>query len=586
MKYLIGLIIIVTIVNFTAIATTFGEQESTISERVLLMKDQINDFQQEIQNKAVSGVGRYYIGADGACDFSTIQQGIDATIGDANAPELLIASNKTYDENLVLDGIHMFMDGSYSNCSDARNGIHGGNRAVITGDSGSTLPIIRVQGSSFNYSIIIKNFQIRDSSNVGLQTFTSSATISLENILFFQLTGGVVRVQGAPIPKTNILIKNSILLLNSSTNGGAINCSGTNNLIALENTSLVSNSATGDGGAVYLELACDFSMTGSGLENNTAAGRGAGIYAEFGSDVELEQVIFNSNIATGDGGAIFAQDSATTISAISTKFSRNKSDASGGAITLRSGASFNIKRTEIPCLDADRCNFFDENEASNLGGAIYNNDSSINVSSTYFEDNRANFGTAIYSIGSSALNIIEGGVFNHNGNNGADGFGDAYVIRANQNAEFDVSYSTFADNNAEIATFGVTSGSGLNIQSSIIYDFSSSDVFGVDPGGLLDFQCLIVHETDSFTIISEAVTAEDPFFVDPANRDYHLDAAVSPAVDYCTNAQAVPVFKDIDFEDRGFDDVLIPNNNATNGTYDVGADEAQFSDIIFKHGFE
>ncbi|MCB1586900.1 MAG: hypothetical protein KDI52_11495, partial [Xanthomonadales bacterium] len=71
----------------------------------------------------------------------------------------------------------------------------------------------------------------------------------------------------------------------------------------------------------------------------------------------------------------------------------------------------------------------------------------------------------------------------------------------------------------------------------------------------------------------------DPQFVNRANRDYHI-AATSPVRDLC-DASDLLFGKDMDFENRGWDDPTISGD-----PYDVGADETYASDIIFEDGFE
>ncbi len=87
---------------------------------------------------------------------------------------------------------------------------------------------------------------------------------------------------------------------------------------------------------------------------------------------------------------------------------------------------------------------------------------------TYFENNRADSGTALALLLNSTTKI-EGSVFNHNGNHAANGFDDSSVIYATSNANATISYSTFADNNALFSIFEQTFPSNLNIYSSIIH---------------------------------------------------------------------------------------------------------------------
>ncbi len=87
MKYLIGLSIVLHL-PMTAFSANTEEGTATIQARKIIAEQQVSNFRQEMHDKSASGVGRYYIGADGSCDFSSIQQGINATVGDMNGPEV------------------------------------------------------------------------------------------------------------------------------------------------------------------------------------------------------------------------------------------------------------------------------------------------------------------------------------------------------------------------------------------------------------------------------------------------------------------------------------------------------------------
>ncbi|MCB1605031.1 MAG: hypothetical protein KDI59_10305 [Xanthomonadales bacterium] len=72
--------------------------------------------------------------------------------------------------------------------------------------------------------------------------------------------------------------------------------------------------------------------------------------------------------------------------------------------------------------------------------------------------------------------------------------------------------------------------------------------------------------------------------MNPGNRDFHIDSALSPAVDYCDNSKTGTLQQDIDYEIRGWDDPNVPGN--VFGAFDVGADETYENDVIFRNGFE
>ncbi|MFK8012800.1 MAG: hypothetical protein AB8B80_12220 [Marinicellaceae bacterium] len=75
----------------------------------------------------------------------------------------------------------------------------------------------------------------------------------------------------------------------------------------------------------------------------------------------------------------------------------------------------------------------------------------------------------------------------------------------------------------------------------------------------------------------------DPQFIDRENNDYHIKASTSPAVDFCDNSMAPALYKDMDNEQRGWDD---PSVSDIVGPFDIGYDETYENDIIFQQDFD
>jgi predicted outer membrane repeat protein len=524
-------------------------------------------------------VDRFYVGSDNDCDFLTIQAAINAANSSQNPPEILIADNKNYIENLNISLNNILIDGSFANCTDARNGVHGGNKAKLKGFLGTQFASIKITG----LFVIIKNIQLDTNTSGGILA-NATSVITLENLLFFQLGDSAIKIEGdGPI---DLKIKNSLFLLNSATRGAAINCSGIENTnilfhsIEVTDGSGFANNFASTGGAVDLRDGCSFSMFDGGFQNNNSAFSGGAI-AAYKVEVDLNRVTFTENISGGQGGAIVAEESQITANA--SRFIRNESTDIGGAIAINPNSTLKLESSMENCINSIKCSLFDGNKSTN-GGAI-NSFGNIDISSTYFENNRANVGTAL-SLSFNTITKIEGSVFNHNGNHAANGFDDRNVIYASGDQNTTISYTTFADNKVLFSTFKQEFPSFLNVYSSIIYDPSSGDVFDSDAGSNQNINCLIVHEDQSFDANNAFVTVADPMFVDATNGDYHINAAISPAVDYCTNTQAMAVYQDIDFQNRGFDDPDVTNlGNNPLAIYDIGADESYGNDI-FKNGFE
>ncbi len=104
-----------------------------------------------------------------------------------------------------------------------------------------------------------------------------------------------------------------------------------------------------------------------------------------------------STVTSGNGGAIYANNNAT-LNLVNCIFSGNIAASNGGAIHAYTNASLYISDCQfINCKSPN---------ATRLGGAIYSQNSLLNISNTYFTGNNAgNGGGAIHAIESTTLNI-------------------------------------------------------------------------------------------------------------------------------------------------------------------------------------
>ncbi|VAW19484.1 hypothetical protein MNBD_BACTEROID05-172, partial [hydrothermal vent metagenome] len=421
--------------------------------------------------------------------------------------------------------------------------------------------------------------------------------------------GGGVNLSGGAI---ELILNDTLIIQNSAFNGGGIYCDGSFSKIIMTGNSGVShNSAQGAGGGVYVTNGCEFTLysgtgvtdigTNQGISDNQADAQGGGIYADNGAIVTLyghekcenntcignntDPVNVNNNRSDSDssggerGGGIYLTGIGTKVNVYAGLFSENISP-NGGAIYVNDFASLLVERLSKECWDAVKCNYFFKNRAlgAGTGGALQNDQGFLKISSAYFEENDGRTGSVLYAFGSNSHNTFEGSVFNHNNNQGN---GDNYVIRAASSSNVEISYSTFADNYiANSSVFGITSDSTLVLYTSIVNE-PEGDVLAANPG-VTDIFCIMAHELNSFT--GSIRFLGDPLFVDRLMRDYHL-SQISPAIDACNNihnATAIAKYKDIDFENRGIDD--LDKFNAL-GVYDIGADEVLVQ-LIFSNGFE
>jgi len=552
----------------------------------------------------------FTIGSDAACDFDSATQTIQDVI-DTGVGEVRIAHNGLYDSPIVINS-SVKLSGGYLDCSaaDANNST---THTTIDAPGGVAIPTVNIQGSFFYNSILIEHitFMGQDANFSAISAFNAFAEIILNdvwitghNIDAFNFGGGINLSEGA----IDLTLLDTLVFNNSAHRGGGIYCDGSFSSITIQGDSGVAhNTAQGQGGGVYLTNGCELTIysgvsnpdasTNFGISDNLSYNEGGGIYADLGAQVTLyghqfcdsngcvgnntSPVNVNNNTSgffpgsvTNDdrGAGIYAIDQGTIVNVYAGLFKDN-SARFGGALYVGNSASLNVSRLSGDCWDVTRCNYFLNNIGlSGSGGAIYSLQGQLNISSSYFEENTAPLGSAM-SVGSSFLRI-EGSVFNNNNQAVLPGVS---VIAASISSTVEIIHSTFADNFIEnTATFSVSPNSELRLYSSIVNDPLGAVL---NSFGSTTLNCVMVH--DASLLLGTNIIEASPGFVDRNNRDYHL-LANAQAKDVCDNSVSQSQFKDIDFEQRGLDDPLLPN---IVGTFDVGADEA-FVESIFANGFE
>jgi Chlamydia polymorphic membrane protein (Chlamydia_PMP). len=595
-----------------------SSQDNKISEQVqqdIELLKSIKEFTKQASGSFIT-VGGDILG----CHFSNIQDAIDS-IPFSGSGEIRIATNKTYNENIIIDEINVSLIGGYDDCFDAGLPFGPDTTQVQVDGSNVALPALRIAGDILRNTISLKNMALKNGTatssllGAGLTAFNADAQVALENVTISNNSGSGLAILGLNNGVTNtdiIMTETTISSNTASLVGGGIYCSGSDaSIIMASDSGLIFNQVTasnGQGGGAFISGGCTLSMYSAGMVGNLAKDGGGGLYANNGARINLigrqvcdgsdclgdniRPVRFNGNRGDsdlsdqGNGGAILIKG-ATTLVDMSQVWIDNNSAFHGGAISVHEGATLMIDRFSKTCWNShidDKCNLFESNSASpsnGQGGAIYNDNSIVVLNKAYIENNRADFGTAIYAVGESAASIIDGSVFNHNGNDGIT-YQDKYVVRANGGAEFLVLNSTFADNHATESVFGISSllNSHLTVKRSIIHDSSSGAVLNANTG-TTEFECILAHDINS--IDGTQLFFGDPEFIDRDNGNYHLNASLSPAVDLCIDTFGS---RDIDMEFRGWDDPTVINqDNNPDATYDAGADETYDNDIIFKSGF-
>ncbi len=565
------------------------------------------------------------VGDDGACDFRVGANRIQSAI-DSGAEEIRIASNATYEENIVINtfAINLSIRGGFADCTQAYNNNQSDaiiDRAEITRLSGEVTSVFSIRNLPSNIVTTFENLIITggDSNeqgsggSVGLSETDSD--VIFNNVWMTgankSFTGGGLSVVSSN--STVILNHTDIFNNNVAGSGGGIYCNNFtaqpkfSSIIITETSNLYANIAGGSGGGALIGEDCLLSsFSGSsvlfgekGIYNNSATDNGGAvqvfggggllIYGHilcdlsnncFGNSSDPASVYGNQANAflntNRNGGAIDASGTGTDVTIIAGHVFSNSIDQSltdfgaGGAISLKSQATLNVSHpglsnSTVACWDLDRCNLFNFNSA-HIGGVIYTNDSNVNISHAVFENNEANNGMAFYFSGNEVISI-ENSIINNNGENGNGNHDDDNLIHVAGNTTLNMSYTTIADNDSDQVVFEVGPSATLNLHSSIVHDVNSGNVIGPTSGTIVS-NCVMAHEISSFTGTNNAL--DDPEFIDRANKNYHLNATISPAIDYCHILPSI-LNKDIDYQERGFDNLALSNFL---GTYDIGADES------------
>lgn len=603
------------IILFMGVNVNANNNTSEINAQIKTMSVGFNNFYKTYQQRQVNGLFST-VGAD-SCDFTSIQDAIDS-----NADEVRVATNMIYNEKLTLTDRDIIIRGGFATCTDANNNNQSSNRSIVDHTGLNLGAIIAISGSNQRSTVVLENLRLTGATSSGIETVVADAEILLNNMRIDnnQLTTGAVGGGiGAFGGDTDFILIDTIISDNSAEFGGGILCSGVNVSFSISGesgvsqnmaTGIVPNSNSGHGGGLFVTDGCEVIMysgtqntnaqTLIGISGNLANEDGGGIYISQGASVFLsghrsspnsgidffgddsKPVNLNNNISDstnsgkGGGGAFITGTDSFLI--ITGGLIKDNASTNGGGIFTQNDATLYVTRLENECWDSDRCVFFQNNIARNNGngGAIYNMFSRVLITNSYFEDNQAGLGTAIYAKnGIKEDNRIDVNVFNHN-SKPANGLNDKHVISF-ESSGADITHSTFADNNVDEAVFGLDFASSLRLVASIVHEDSGLVATAPILGSIIS-GCVLVHDTTNISLSIQA----DPEFIDRNNRDYHLNPDVSPAVDMCLDS-SISVFKDIDFNQRPWD---YPNiDNAFGASYaDAGADEVY--DIIFSNGFE
>ena len=408
---------------------------------------------------------------------------IIGTAGAADAEDSIEKVNTvptdTINDNPVSDGdFEILSDESDGNFTDLKSLIDNAEEnSTVTLDRNYTF------NSGDSNELIIDKVLIIDGNNMsidaGKNTFSiyvNSSNVVLKNINFINFRN-TITWNGANGQLENSLIQNSSGVLwngdygkitdstfhsntgtgfyNVGYRAGALYFGGYN--MSVYNSKFINNSVANYGGAIQMGSGL---ISGCYFENNTA-------YGQWGGAIMVESlykdymVIYNStfknNKAGGRGGAIGSDT--PNIKVYDCEFINNTA-ITGGAI---------YTRYDGPGLEIGFCNFTDNN-ATEAGGALCSDASSVKVDNCNFNNNLAPEGSAIYNTG-DGLSLSQS---NFTGNTVDDSIvvsPDFYSKEIGGSDEVNLTNSTLENRDFYVSVDGIGDGSDITNPSNFTYAY-------------------------------------------------------------------------------------------------------------------
>mgnify|MGYP001952891940 CR=1 FL=1 len=416
----------------------------------------------------IQGVNYLTVGADNACDYSLIQNAVDNSIGKS----IRVASNKVYNENVVINNRHASIKGGFANCTDAGNNITDLSRPII--DGGGTGAVITVSNTDLELNVTLNNLYLGNG-DAGILT-TADSIMSLSNVAILNNNStGFFAIGGSQeITMTDVIV--------NSNQGSGILCSGADISLTIEGESVISdNTSINTAGGVGVSNSCFLSMKApTVVKSNEANSNGGGISVSSGASVELLGVEISQNKANadndqeGDGGGLYAQGLNTTVYAINARFLNNQGYV-GGAVMVENGANFsalNYEDTEVaPCKKPGKCSQFVGNNANRKGGAVAVVAANAFIGNSWIAHNNANFYPAVMAEKNGKVEI-EGSyiVRNGDGENDVRLMGVLNIINEFPDTEMKLRNVTIANNNTPGGAISNSRGKMTVLSSIVIHD--------------------------------------------------------------------------------------------------------------------
>ncbi|MCF6300648.1 MAG: hypothetical protein L3J52_05970 [Proteobacteria bacterium] len=327
--------------------------QADVSEKVSQDIAQFKTFKTQSETLKQNNQGVFVtIGADGACDFDSAVNSIQVAI-DSGSPEIRVASNGTYQNNLTLENQSVVIRGGFADCvaADANQQVF--NDLTVIDGSALAEPVVYITGFDAVQQIRLENLVLANGTSVpgkfggGLSVDMAQVDLQLYGVLIAgnsDSTGAGMSIEADSGGLVNVTGLNVMVIGNESDTSGGLYCRGGIDIV-LGGMSVFDNNSATRGGGMYLSGSCAVSMYSkflddslvilAGMYSNTSSFDGGGAYVTINSDLYLfgQSMCEGSTCLGSNQVPIVVEDNVAGISMVST--------GNGGGIFLDQSQFFN-----------------------------------------------------------------------------------------------------------------------------------------------------------------------------------------------------------------------------------------------------
>lgn len=228
------------------------------------------------------------------------------------------------------------------------------------------------------------------------------------------ISGGAIHALGTAVTDTHITLENNTEFTgNNATSGAGIyayTIAGNPLQIDILNSKINNNTATSSGGGIFAYNGVKVRADGADISGNTAANAG-GLFLWNNSSADLNNSEVSDNKATGNGGGVYVYDATCSVTASNgtvfrensgyrgggifssggtvtvedSTFEKNTATDDGGAIAATQNSSLTVRNSKVL-----------ENKAADTAGGILAEKSTLEVTDSIIDGNRASVGGGLY----------------------------------------------------------------------------------------------------------------------------------------------------------------------------------------------